>query len=203
MSDDTSSTGGAGTAAALAAVNRLAGRVDQIENGLHDLAADVAELGAEGAPAAPVRAFWWPYLDRPDAATAWAKLGAWVREVLLPRHKEHSRTLRACWRLHPEVVDELTALRVVWLDAYTNPTCNPSAVTEYLRRWLPDGMTAIERYFAADGCTAGIHSAHVESDLRPGKQWDGAQVADFITTDGADRTVPPTPEPTSHIGNRE
>jgi hypothetical protein len=149
-----------------------------------------------------VRAWVWDELDAAAAEARWDELGDWVTHHLLARHKQHTRTLRACWRQHPDVVDELTALYVVWVDAYRNPHCSATAAAEYHRRWLPDAMAAIDKAFTADGCRAGANSEHKnDDDHRPGRQWDDTELAAFLAENLAGR---PTPEdPASTPTNKE
>jgi hypothetical protein len=56
-----------------------------------------------------------------DRRAAWNLLGAWVDEVLRGRHPELYKSLKKCWYQHPDVVDELSALRVAWYGAYRDP----------------------------------------------------------------------------------
>ena len=182
-----------GPGSPMAALALLRARLDDLENALQALAGDVTAL-ADQAAARTTRAIWWPDLDRDTATGAWAQLGDWVSEVPLARagaHERH-RTLRACWRAHPDVVDELTALRVIWLDAYANPATTPTSAADYLGKYLPAAMARIEAAFTADGCTAGINSTHKDPvDHRPGRQWTPQETAEFLTADTAARPDPP------------
>src|ERR1700761_2439618 len=87
---------------------------------------DLAE--AVSAAAVPDRgaASWWPDLSvQEERAEALHSLGTWVDEVLRARHPEMYNQLGACWYLHPDILDELTALRAAWIAAYRGPAARP------------------------------------------------------------------------------
>lgn len=184
-------------AARLSGQAKVSERLDRIErqnlslrNDIKSLVETVNKLVAADR-VKNTRAWIWAELDADTANARWSDLDDWVTNHLLARHKHHTRTLRACWRRHPDVVDELTALYVVWTDAYRNPHCTPTAAADYHRRWLPDAMAAIDKAFTADGCTAGINSAHkTDDDHRAGRQWDPDELAAFLAEDLADRPDP-------------
>jgi hypothetical protein len=176
--------------AILAGLARLDGRISSLEHGLREHSEQLAALAPAG-PAAPVRAWWWPDLDPTDATAAWGHLGAWVCDALLSRHPTYQRALRPCWRAHPDVVDELTALRLLWLDAYPNPRPAPAAAADYLTR-LPVVLARVEAAFKNAGCkTVAGTPVHADNDDHFAlAQWDPDQVAAFIE---ADTTGPPRP----------
>lgn len=179
--------------AILAGLARLNERIATLEDGLREHAAQLAALTPAG-PAAPVRAWWWPDLDPTDAAAAWGHLGTWVRDGLLSRHPTYRRALRPCWRRHTDVVDELTALRLLWLDVYPNPRPDPAAAIDYLTR-LPVVLARVEAAFKNAGCktVAGAYVHADNDDQFALDQWDGETVAEFIEADttGRVRTPPP------------
>lgn len=173
-------------------------RLDGLEGAVADLREDLTALAtalAKGGGAAGGgevgQAWWWPHLDALEATTAWARLGSWVRDALLARHVQYQDLLRPCWRRHPDVVDELTALRLLWADAYTNPAAKPGAATEYLTR-LPAAMARVDTAFKHTGCKAERDPVHKDPSATyvMFSQWDGEQVAEFITADAAGRTAP-------------
>lgn len=179
-------------AAVLAALARLEARIGALEDDAapHDNSGDGDTApAAPGAAASTAPACWWPDLDPAAATAAWGQLGAWVREGLLARHPPWRRSLRPCWRRHPNVVDELTALRLLWLDAHTNPQAAPTAAADYLNR-LPVVLARVQAAFKDAGCNteAGVqvHASHDDRFIPA--QWDGDQVAAFITDDTGRRT---------------
>lgn len=154
-----------------------------------ELSSTVQDLATE-ASVRRERACWWPDLDQTQAADAWQRLGDWVYRCLLPRHPAYTHHVRACWRLHPNVIDELTALRVTWIDAYQNPRSRPTAAVEYLGRWLPEAMARIERAFVATGCEPGPRSTHHDSATGPPPAWTEHQLATFLDADLEHRPAP-------------
>lgn len=181
------------------AVTALTIRVAAAEKASRQAAGPPARPSAAGSPAtgpaAPARewAWWWPCLDDKATARAWERLGAWVEHALLARHPRYGKELLPCWRRHPGIVDELSALRAVWHAAYTGDTRDPGAAAEYLARWLPHTMERVEATFSRSGCSiAGGKDLHKDTDekyQRP--QWTQPEVAAFLTTQAADEPVSP------------
>lgn len=146
---------------------------------------------AEEAPVTLQRAPWWPDLNIVDAEVAWHALGRWVDEQLLPRQPRYAPDFRPCWRLHPDVVDELSALYAAWWDAYQRPRRDPTAAINFLDRWLGPAMRRIQESF--EGCTRGRNSAHNPSTgIADVPQWDPTEVDAFLAEDLAGR--PPKPK---------
>ncbi len=137
--------------------------------------AAVAQVGAEAAAAqapgtaaqapgtaaqapgtaaqAPGAAAWLPDLATGDARSrALQNLGAWVDEVLRVRHPEMYDRLGACWFLHPDVLDEMTALRAAWFAAYRDPAAPATAAIEWHDRWLPGAMRRCRTAIRRRGC---------------------------------------------------
>src|ERR1700761_2201049 len=114
---------------------------------------DLAE--AVSAAAVPDRgaASWWPDLSvQEERAEALHSLGTWVDEVLRARHPEMYNQLGACWYLHPDILDELTALRAAWVAAYRDPAAPATAAIEWHDRWLPGAMRRCRAAIRARGC---------------------------------------------------
>jgi hypothetical protein len=123
--------------------------------------AAVAQVGAEAAAAqapvtaaqAPGTAAWLPDLATgDDRSRALQNLGAWVDEVLRVRHPEMYDRLGACWFLHPDVLDEMTALRAAWFAAYRDPAAPATAAIEWHDRWLPGAMRRCRTAIRRRGC---------------------------------------------------
>ena len=121
---------------------------------LRDEVAAVAEVAGNIATAqghGPVA--WWPDLATGDSrAEALESLGAWMDEVLRARHPEMYNRLGACWYQHPDVLDELTALRSAWYAAYRDPEASATAAIEWHDRWLPGAMRRCRTAIRARGC---------------------------------------------------
>ncbi len=96
---------------------------------------------------------WWPDLATGDSrAEALESLGAWVDEVLRAQHPEMYNRLGDCWYQHPDVLDELTALRAAWYAVYRDPEAPGTAAIEWHDRWLPGAMRRCRRAIRARGC---------------------------------------------------
>lgn len=170
-------------------VDELAERVEELHEQLTRVTSQVTALAADRQPRGE-RAWWWPGLDKQQAAEAWETLAGWVDECLLPRFPKYARTLRPCWRRHPDVVDELTALRVLWFDVYYNPRARAAAAAEYRERWVPHAMDRVEESFHTLGCAPNTRSTHGRDPDAPLPAWTPEQLSDFYTTDLADRPDP-------------
>ena len=110
-------------------------------------ATDMATAQTHGA------ASWWPDLTTGDhRAEALDSLAVWVDEVLRARHPEMYNQLGACWYLHPDILDELTALRAAWYAAYRDPGAPATAAIEWHDRWLPGVMRRCRAAIRARGC---------------------------------------------------
>lgn len=101
----------------------MAEEIEDLRSKVGELAAVVTGLvEVEEQRTRPERAIWWPDVTNlEDRRAAWNLLGAWVDEVLRGRHPELYKSLKKCWYQHPDVVDELSALRVAWYGAYRDP----------------------------------------------------------------------------------
>jgi len=117
-----------------------------------DAEATVDQASGTAAPA-PEPVSWLPDLaTEGDRAQALRNLGAWVDEVLRVRHPEMYDRLGACWFLHPDVLDEMTALRAAWFAAYRDPAAAATAAIEWHDRWLPGAMRRCRTAIRRRGC---------------------------------------------------
>lgn len=166
-----------------ATAERTQTRVEALEqrlDGLQTLVGEVSRLaaavtagagGGDAPPGGPQPS--WFDVDDPDVAAAMlADLIPWVSHVLRPQLPASSRRLPDCWLHHPVTVEELLALRLVWLEAYRDPDARPSAAAEWQQRWLP-GWTGDDRGKASQGRWCDGIPAHV------GKPAGGATLPDF------------------------
>jgi hypothetical protein len=136
-------------------------RLDDLAETVSQVSVLQAEVAATDQPApdpAPVQggpASWWPDLaTRDDRAEALQSLGTWVDEVLRNRHPEMYNQLGSCWYQHPDILDELTALRAAWFAAYRDPAAPATAAIEWHDRWLPGAMRRCRGAIRARGCKA-------------------------------------------------
>jgi hypothetical protein len=157
-------------AARLDTVERRLGQVEQLQadvtalgRGVADLTGQVRRLtdlaarpaavaGSGGSPAASGTEADaagqpdWTTVTDPDTAAAWlVALADWSGAVLTPLG---AAPASPCWPLHPAVVVELLALVAEHRAAYA--AAGPTAVSEWLARWLPGATGRIHR--ALDRC---------------------------------------------------
>ena len=137
-------------------VGRVTLEIETLRQETREIAAIVGELAQRRATApAPPPAPWWPDLPAgPEREEAVQNLGLWVDEVLRARHPEAYNELGTCWFQHPDILDELTALRAAWFAAYRDPGAPPMAPIEWHDHWLPATMTRCKAIIRARGCKA-------------------------------------------------
>ena len=137
-------------------VGRVTLEIETLRQETREIAAIVGELAQRRATApAPPPAPWWPDLPAgPEREEAVQNLGRWVDEVLRARHPEAYNELGTCWFQHPDILDELTALRAAWFAAYRDPGAPPMAPIEWHDHWLPATMTRCKAIIRARGCKA-------------------------------------------------
>jgi len=93
----------------------------------------------------PPPASWcWPTASPPAAEQMWLELAGWVG-WLRGRYPVAER-VPACWWRHSEVVEELTALWLAWLHAYTDPDAELTGPIDFHSRHLPDTLTRIRAW---------------------------------------------------------
>ena len=189
MTDTPDSPQGNSVAGLAAQIGTLGRRLADVEERLNGLGRDgegVAELrGQVGELAGLVRelaereetetrgerAVWWPDM-RPgeERAEALRLLGGWVDEVLRARHPEAYKELQACWFLHTDVLDELTALRAAWFAAYRDTQGSTTAAIEWHDRWLPACMARCKAAIKARACNKSGHQDPVRTETFLGSE---------------------------------
>jgi hypothetical protein len=199
MTEPPRSAEGRAVAAALAEVARLGRRLDEFEaklaastsevaqiaeirSGLAELSGLVRELlEREEVETRGERAPWWPDLRPSEERTAALRLlGAWVDEVIRGRHSEAYRdSLQPCWYRHPDVLDELTALRAAWYAAYRDKAASSSAAIEWHDRWLPGCMARCKAAMKALACDKNGH----QEPRKPAPFYDSVEFKDFTEAD--------------------
>lgn len=145
-------------AAQASAINKLR---EDVNNLAQALAALTSTQGSKKGPCP-----WaWRYLtDQNQAETLWAQVGdfaAWLQRTYLDEaHIEVN--LPQCWRQHPLLVEELTALMLAWQAAYTDGSTEPNADPAYWHeRYLPDFLSRLHPIDRL--CLTGHHSPTVHS----------------------------------------
>jgi hypothetical protein len=146
---------------------------------LAEIVAALAEDEASGSRAQ--RTPWWPDFGAGEELTeALRALGVWVEEVIRQRHPELYRGLAPCWYRHPEVLDELTALRTAWFGAYRDSMASATAAIEWHDRWLPACLARCKAVMKSRGCDKEGH------DERPMKTEPFLASAEFENFTKAD-----------------
>lgn len=163
----------------------LAGAVEQLRTEADRTALDerldalaeqirqIAELQEETAGGSKTGLVWnWTTMSGPKAAQAWQELTGWIDAVLLPRNPTMQSgsahlSWAPCWYLHPDALDELSALYGVWKLAFTGSTKGAARVAEWRDRWLPGTRTRLAEIFRS--CKSGQHRA---VELRPDQATD-------------------------------
>jgi hypothetical protein len=154
------------------------GALDELRRQVAALAALVASLAErEEALTRGARAIWWPDQPVGDERTKELRsLGAWVDEVLITRHGEAYRGIQSCWYRHPDVLDELTALRAAWYGAYCDSSSLVTAAIEWHDRWLPGCLARCKAAIKARACDK---NGHEESSARTDPFYDSADFEAF------------------------
>jgi hypothetical protein len=170
-------------------VTGLAGAVEQLRtavdrtdldkrlDALAEQIRQIAELQEETAGGNKTGPVWnWASLSGPKAAQAWQELVGWIDAVLLPRNPSlytlasgaPERSWAPCWYLHPDALDELSALYGVWKLAFTGSTKGAARVAEWRDRWLPGAAARLAKILTP--CTKS--SGHRGTELRPDQTHD-------------------------------
>ena len=96
----------------------------------------------------------WQKMPVTEAADAWAALSTWVDD-LVDRYAL-DETIPACWYAHGAMVEELHALHVAWLAAYTGRGTAPTVDRAVWHELLDRTLTRL-REWDRHGCTGGTH----------------------------------------------
>lgn len=126
------------------------GDISALLDDVHDLADAVAGLADQldnrrlGEPAGGTTPWCWRDLSATDAEVLWRELGEWVG--WLRSRYPIAEQLPPCWAEHSELVEELTALHVVWNAAYRDPQAHATASAEFHDRWLPGVLARVKAW---------------------------------------------------------
>jgi hypothetical protein len=140
----------------------------------------------ETSPRAAVPDASWQAMSPARAAEAWTALIEWVDELV--ERYALDETIPACWYAHGAMVEELHALHLAWLGAYTGRSGQPTD-RAYWHELFARCLARI-REWNRHGCAAGAHrgddpvpptdaqrtkrGAHVHADLQARARRDGA-----------------------------
>ncbi|MGA5824083.1 hypothetical protein ACPC54_40335 [Kitasatospora sp. NPDC094028] len=160
--------------------------------------AKAVEADAKAKLNAPSPCWDWTSMTEEEAGEAWAKLLRWRREVLKVRWPSRFWDMTTpCWYLHPEVVEELSALYLVWDFTFNDSTSTVYREIEFLERWLPGTHARVKG--ALSKCYKdGAAGRHVPADdTEHWRDHDDEAVGHFIQADlDARPSAPPAEEGT-------
>ena len=154
-------------------VDRVDRRLDQIVERVTRLADTVAQVaqvaqrgrvagGGDGEEQPPLPS-WLLVDDESDAVEMLDELFGWVDAVYL---RFEGAALPPCWQRHPDLVEELVALRGGWVEAYEGPKRSWKAVGD----WLDRRPKVVQRLSELEICEVEQHQPGHE---RPtGREWD-------------------------------
>jgi hypothetical protein len=137
-------------------VSKVRQELDELGEGVADLASRVSRLVSSPSMDGRPRPYWLPALEGEAAERAWRVLGGWVSDVVVGRY-QHS--VKPCWYRHPLAVDILTACYLAWSAAY-NEQAAATAPAEFHDRWFPHLMRLVDADTKA--CKARKHEADEE-----------------------------------------
>lgn len=139
--------------------------------------------------------WFWEELNLKQRRELWVELGefvTWLQNRILRHWSNTEGSIAACWYLHPDAVEQLTALMVAHKAAYRAKSKKPSfEPTEWFTRALWPTMDAFTRRATFKSCLS-------EREHRPssgGIVLDGASTAfrDFVAQATTEPATPPVP----------
>jgi hypothetical protein len=140
----------AGLAGALLAEQDLAARMSVRIDRLLDEVRDLRETGPQAASIefqdddddwAPWN---WRRMPATAAKAALSALEEWV--VWLRSRYPVAQQLPACWAVHPELVEELSALHWAWRAAFHGDDPRPTAPADFHAHYLPGVLDRVRRW---------------------------------------------------------
>ena len=168
--------------------------VDDVRGQLHALAEQVSTVlsSADTPPRLPS----WTDMTAEQAREAWTRLIDWMQHVLFVRYPPATEVLRDCWFAHPELVENLSWLRVSWALAYRNPKASIGTAAEWHTRWLPAVLQRAREVLKP------CYIQHVDDIRVPPERYGGfgPALSDHIRADLARRAhhvESPCPSPSS------
>ena len=154
---------------------------------------DLLLVTRESAPRSATPDGSWQAMSPARAADAWGALIEWV-DTLVDRYAL-DEAIPVCWFSHGAMVEELHALHLAWLGAYTGRAGQPSD-RAYWHELLARTLARL-REWNRHGCAAGTHraddpaapteaqctarAAYVHADLQARARRDGATPLELPT----------------------
>ena len=140
-----------------ALTSRLSVRLDRVLDELRE-ARDSASVPTEFQDDDDWAPWNWRCMPAPVAQVAMSALTEWVDWL---RHRYPvARTLPPCWRRHPELIEELSALHWAWRAAFHGDEARPSAPADFHGHYLPGVLDRVRRW--------GVHCGDVHDPRAEG-----------------------------------
>lgn len=139
-------------------------RLDELETNLRslmELVGRITSAGAAAASSARPSVWAWSHVSGERARRQWAGLVPWVR-WLTDRYPRALRDFPPCWYLHPDALEELSALWAAWMAAYHGDDEPREDLIAWHDRWLP-GVTG--RLLGAGGVLTACARAKQHRDV--------------------------------------
>src|SRR6185503_812899 len=113
----------------------------------------------------------WHTMNEPEYVLAWDQLRDWTAWLTSRYRLTLEDRLPSCWPQHPELIEELWALRGWRLEAYGSEGSGQSAV--YWHQSLVTFLGHVSSWWAG-GCRAGHASSSTDLDTAQTRTWAGA-----------------------------
>lgn len=152
---------------------RIRGRPRQTVNRLtrRPRGATPAEANSEGRGGAHVSLFEWHRMTEPEYTLAWGELRDWTTWLVGRYRLMLEDRLPNCWPRHPELIEELWALRAWRMEAYGPEGAGQSAV--YWHHALVTFLGHVSMLWAG-GCRAGHTNPSTAPNPEQTRRWADA-----------------------------
>jgi hypothetical protein len=128
---------------------------------LTDIVARISGTRGHGGGAERPSIWVWDQLTAERSRSQWAGLVPWVRWLIM-RYPRALREFPPCWHLHPDAIEELTALWAAWRAAYHHGDDPSDDMVNWHDRWLP-GVAG--RLLGTGGVLTGCAAASTHRDV--------------------------------------
>ena len=136
-------------------ISQLRHDLDELASSATDIAADLVsrleELADTESGSRTVRSWCWRELGPKAEEELWTQLTDWVG--WLRSRYPLAKKIPVCWKEHPEIVEELTALWLAWQYAYSDPDAPLTAAADWHDRWLPGLLHRLQHGAFALNCS--------------------------------------------------
>jgi hypothetical protein len=98
----------------------------------------------------------WKGLDASTTLVETDRLSEWV-DWASARYQLDYKTIPACWSQHGSLVEELSALRTLWLGCFEEDSAPSDPIT--FHRELEGALRRLREWNSRSGCTRTLHRA--------------------------------------------